>query len=120
MKPVIYAAVRRGLLMEELGRDSGCDDERRGELFICGVFSLLDRLMHQPFADLLNGIPTTEAVREALLHQGGPHQPYLALVQAIEAASLHDIRDATEALMMTPQAVNQAVLRALVAARQLD
>ena len=28
--------------------------------------------------------------------------------------------DATEALMMTPQAVNQAVLRALVAARQLD
>ena len=120
MKPVIYAAVRRGLLMEELGRDSGCDDERRGELFICGVFSLLDRLMHQPFAELLKGIPTTEAVREALLHQRGPHQPYLALVLAIEAASLLDIREASEALMMTAQAVNQAVLRALVAARQLD
>ena len=120
MKPVIYAAVRRGLLMEELGRDSGCDDERRSELFICGVFSLLDRLMHQPFAELLKGIPTTEAVRESLLHQRGPHQPYLALVLAIETASLLDIRDATEALMMMPQAVNQAVLRALVAARQLD
>ncbi|MDH4391979.1 MAG: HDOD domain-containing protein [Aquabacterium sp.] len=120
LKPVIYAAVRRGLLMEELGRDSGCDDERRSELFICGVFSLLDRLMHQPFAELLKGIPTTDAVRGALLHQTGPHQPYLTLVQAVEAASLLDIRDATDALMMTPQAVNQAVLRALVAARQLD
>lgn len=120
MRPVIYAAVRRGLLMEELGRDSGCDDERRGELFICGVFSLLDRLMQQPFADLLKSIPTTEAVRAALVDGSGPHQPYLALVQAIEAASLLDMRDATAALMMTPQAVNQAVLRALVAARQLD
>ncbi len=120
MKPVIYAAVRRGLLMEELGRDSGCDDERRGELFICGVFSLLDRLMQQPFADLLRSIPTTEAVRAALVEGSGPHQPYLALVQAVEAASLLDIRDATAALMMTPQGVNQAVLRALVAARQLD
>lgn len=119
-KPVIYAAVRRGLLMEELGRDSGCDDERRGELFICGVFSLLDRLMHQPFDELLKSIPTSEAVRAALLHGNGPHQPYLALVQAIESASLFDIRAAAEALMMTTGAVNQAVLRALVAARQLD
>lgn len=120
MKPVIYAAVRRGLLMEELGRDSGCDDERRGELFICGVFSLLDRLMHQPFAELLKSIPTSEAVRAALVDGNGPHQPYLALVQAIEAGALLDIRAATDALMMTAQAVNQAVLRALVAARQLD
>ena len=120
MKPVIYAAVRRGLLMEELGRDSGCDADRRGELFICGVFSLLDRLMQQPFAELLQGIPTSDAVRDALLHASGPHQPYLALVQAVESAALLDMRDAMDALMMTPLAVNQAVLRALVAARQLD
>lgn len=120
MKPVIYAAVRRGLLMEELGRDSGCDDERRGELFICGVFSLLDRLMQQPFAELLRSIPTTEVVRAALVDGAGPHQPYLALVQAVEAASLLDIRACADTLMMTPQAVNHAVLRALVAARQLD
>jgi EAL and modified HD-GYP domain-containing signal transduction protein len=119
-KPVIYAAVRRGLLMEELGRDSGCDDERRGELFICGVFSLLDRLMHQPFDELLKSIPTSDAVRAALVHGNGPHQPYLALVQAIESAGLFDIVSASEALMMTPSGVNRATLRALVAARQLD
>jgi len=119
-KPVIYAAVRRGLLMEELGRDSGADDERRGELFVCGVFSLLDRLMHQPFADLLKSIPTSDAVRDALLDESGPHQPYLALVQAVESSSLLDIRSGADALMMTPSSVNLAVLRALVAARQLD
>jgi len=119
-KPIIYAAVRRGLLMEELGRDSGCDDEKRGELFICGVFSLLDRLMQQPFAELLKSIPTTDAVREALVDGSGPHQPYLTLVQAVESASVYDIRAAADALMMAVPAVNRAVLRALLAARQLD
>ena len=106
--------------MEELGRDSGADDERRGELFICGVFSLLDRLMHQPFAELVKSIPISDAVREALLDDSGPHQPYLALVQAVESSSVLDIRSGAEGLMMTPTSVNQAVLRALVAARQLD
>jgi EAL and modified HD-GYP domain-containing signal transduction protein len=119
-KPMIYAAVRRGLLMEELGRDAGYSDDERGELFICGVFSLLDRLMGQPFADLLRSIPTTEAVRAALVDGSGPHQPYLALVQAIESASIIDIRAATDALMMTPAGVNRALIAALVAARQLD
>src|SRR5690606_40446300 len=50
MRPVMFAAVRRGLLMEEIAR-SGGSDEMRSELFICGVFSLLDRMFNQPFAE---------------------------------------------------------------------
>ena len=117
---MVYAAVRRGLVMEELGRDNGCDADQRGELFICGVFSLLDRLLQQPLAELMNNLPTTEAVRSALVQGSGPLQAYLALVRAVESAALHDIREAAEGLMMSLPAVNRAVLRALVAARQLD
>ena len=120
MRPVIYAAVRRGVLMEELGRDSGLDDEQRSELFICGVFSLLDRMMGQPFAELMRSIPVTESVRAALVDGEGPHFPYLELVQAIESASFYDIRSAAENILMGVPEVNRAVLRALAAARQLD
>ena len=119
-RPLIFAAVRRGLVMEELGRDSGCDEDKRSELFICGVFSLLDRLMQQPFADLLKSIPTSDAVRAVLVHGNGPLMPFLTLVQAVESASIYDIRAAADNLLMTVPAVNRAVLRALVAARQLD
>ena len=119
-KPVIYAAVRRGLLMEELGRDSGCDDDRRGELFICGVFSLLDRLLQRSFSELLSEVPASEAVRAALIDGTGPHQPYLALVQAIESGILPDIRACAEALMMGQAEVNAVTLRALAGAGQLD
>jgi EAL and modified HD-GYP domain-containing signal transduction protein len=120
LKPVAYAAVRRGLLMEELGRDSGCDDDQRAELFICGVFSLLELLMRQPIADLLCSIPASQVVRAALLEGQGPYQPYLALVRAIESASFHDIQAAADHLLMALPAVNRALLRALVAARELD
>ena len=119
-KPVIYAAVRRGLVMEELGRDNGCDDDQRGELFICGIFSLLDRLMQQPMDQLMQSLPTTDAVRTALLEGTGPLQPYLALVRAIESASIYDIRSAADALMMSLPSVNRAVLKALATATQLD
>ena len=120
LKPVAYAAVRRGLLMEELGRDSGCDDDQRAELFICGVFSLLELLMRQPIADLLCSIPASQVVRAALLDGQGPYQPYLALVRAIESASIHDIQAAADHLLMALSAVNRALLRALVTARELD
>ncbi|MEK8048627.1 HDOD domain-containing protein [Ideonella sp. DXS22W] len=120
LKPVIYAAVRRGLLMEELGREAGCDDETRGDLFICGVFSLLDRLMQQPFDVLLNSVPTSDSVRAALVSDDGPHHPYLELVRAVESASVYDIRQAADTLMMGMGTVNRSVLRALAAARQLD
>ena len=119
-KPVIYAAVRRGLVMEELGRDNGCDEDQRGELFICGIFSLLDRLMRQPMDQLMQSLPTTEAVRVALLEGTGPLHPYLTLVRAIESASIYDIRSAADALMMSLPSVNRAVLKALTTASQLD
>ncbi len=119
MKPVMFAAVRRGLLMEELVRSSG-DEEMRNEVFIYGVFSLLDRLFHQPFAELLGNIPVPARVYQALAEGSGPYQPYVALVHAIENESLFDLREAADALMMGLAEVNRAQLRALTAASQLE
>ena len=119
MKPVMFAAVRRGLLMEELGRASS-DEEMRSELFICGVFSLLDRMFQQPFSELLSNIPVPERVFQALAKDEGPFQPYVNMVRAIENESLFDFREAADALMMSVSEVNRAQLRALTAASQLE
>lgn len=119
MKPVMFAAVRRGLIMEELVKGSG-DAELRGELFICGVFSLLDRLLNQPFADLLRQVPVPERVRQALLGEDGPFLPYLELVQAIEQESLIDIREHADRLLIGVSEVNRALLSALASAAQLE
>lgn len=119
LKPVMFAAVRRGLLMEELVRASG-DEEMRNEMFICGVFSLLDRIFQQPFSDLLGNIPVPERVYQALAGDSGPYHPYVEVVRAIENESLFDFREAADALMMGVAEINRAELRALNAASQLE
>jgi EAL and modified HD-GYP domain-containing signal transduction protein len=119
LKPVMFAAVRRGLLMEELSR-SVADEEMRNEVFICGVFSLLDRMFQQPFATLLDSIPVPERVRQALAEETGPYQPYLEVVRAVESESLFDVREAADKLMMSVNEVNRAELRALMQAAELE
>jgi EAL and modified HD-GYP domain-containing signal transduction protein len=116
---LICAAVRRGLFLEELGREHG-DAEMRGELFICGVFSLLPRLLQQPMAELLRSVPVPERVQQALRGDGGPYGAYLDLVQAIEGESLFDIRELSERLLLGPAAVNRALLAALKAASDIE
>ena len=119
LRPVMFAAVRRGLLMEELVRSTG-DEEMRNEMFICGVFSLLDRMFQQPFATLLDTIPVPERVRQALAEESGPYKPYIELVRAVESESLFDFRDAADTLMMSVSEINRAQLRALMAASELE
>ena len=62
-------------------------------MFICGVFSLLDRMLGEPFDSLLKSIPVPERVYQALVEDAGPYQPYCELVRAVEAESLFDIRE---------------------------
>jgi c-di-GMP phosphodiesterase len=119
LKPVMFAAVRRGLFMEELVRTSS-DEEMRNEMFICGVFSLLDRMFRQPFAVLLKTLPVPERVRQALIDNTGPYHPYVELVRAVESESLYDFRSAADRLMLSVAEINRAQLRALNVAAQLD
>ena len=119
LRPVMFAAVRRGLLMEELARGSG-DEEMKSELFICGVFSLLDKMMGEPFDSLLKSIPVPERVYQALAEEAGPYWPYLQLIRAVEAESLFDMREAAEQLLMGQAELNRSLLRALAGASRLE
>jgi c-di-GMP phosphodiesterase len=119
MRPVMWAALRRGLLMEEFSK-SLQDSDAKDEMFICGLFSLLDHLLKTPFSLLLQAIPMPERVRQALVEDAGPYAPYLSLVRAMESESAHDVRDACEALMLSPAEANHALLQALAKGAQLD
>ena len=119
LRPVMFAAVRRGLLMEELVAGSG-DEEMRNEVFICGVFSLLDRMFQESFAKLLGSIPVPERVYQALVKNTGPFQPYLQMVRAAEGESVFEYREAAEQLLMSVAEINRAQLRALMGAGSLE
>jgi EAL and modified HD-GYP domain-containing signal transduction protein len=115
---VMYAAVRRGLLMEALMPEA--DEQVRSELFICGVFSLLDRMFQQPFAELLKTVPVPESVHMALADDAGPYAHVVHLVRSLEGGAGLTVQDAAEAAMLDMRTINRALLQALAGALQLS
>ncbi|MGS0753507.1 EAL and HDOD domain-containing protein [Roseateles sp. GG27B] len=119
LRPIMFAALRRGILMEELAK-SASDVSLADEMFICGLFSLLDHMLQQPFSHLLAAIPVPDRVQQALIDASGPYQPYLELLRAIEEESVYDYRSAADQLMLDANEINACVMRALAKAAQLE
>ena len=119
LRPANFAALRRGLLMRMLAAGTG-QRERRGELFMCGVFSLLDRIYARPVGELVRRLGLPERVHAALVDRSGPHLSLLELARAVESEVPHDIRAASEAVFVQPIEINRALLRSLLAASHLE
>jgi len=54
------------------------------ELFLLGLFSLLDALLDIPMKEVVNSLPLSEDVRQALVEHKGVLFPYLRLVTSYE------------------------------------
>lgn len=110
--PVLMeTAVIRGRLTELLGKDALAKGEAEN-LFVTGMFSLLDRLLGIPMKEVLDTIQLSEAVVEALLARGGIYGPYLALAEACELNSAL-VGTLAASLHISPADVNKAHLSAL-------
>ena len=87
-------------------------------LFVAGMFSLLDRLLNVPMERVLATVQLPELVTQALLSREGAYGPYLSLAEACElnsalAGSLAD------SLHINPEDVNRAHLSSLVWAKNV-
>jgi EAL and modified HD-GYP domain-containing signal transduction protein len=119
LRPANFAALRRGLLLRMLAEGAGLP-EARSELFMCGVFSLLDRIYARPVGELVQHLALPERVHAALVDRQGPLFPLLELVRAIESESPQDIRAAAEAVFLDPLEINRALMRSLLVASRLE
>jgi c-di-GMP-related signal transduction protein len=114
---LMQTAVIRGRFAELLGHTFLPKSEAEN-LFVAGMFSLLDRLLGVPMEDVLEKIQLSDAVTEALLSRTGIYGPFLALAEACE---LHtsDVEDMATNLCISPKQVNRAHLSALAWAQSL-
>ncbi|WP_019141205.1 EAL and HDOD domain-containing protein [Noviherbaspirillum massiliense] len=108
---LLQNAVIRGRFSELLGREFLPKTEA-DNLFVAGMFSLLDRLLGVPMEDVLEKIQLPEEVTHALLAREGIYGPFLALAEACELNSPEVEAMATSLCIGTGQ-VNQAHLAAL-------
>ncbi len=112
LQPVRLGMVVRARLLEHL-LDAGDEEDLRREVQLCGLFSQLDRLLGEPLAAVLQRLPLSQRILQALLEHSGPYHPALQLARALELADTRATRLLCESYGYTPEDVNRALLRTL-------
>jgi EAL and modified HD-GYP domain-containing signal transduction protein len=108
---LLETAVVRGRLAELLGQAALGKSEAEN-IFVAGMFSLLDRLLGISMKEVLANIQLSDDVVAALLTRGGKYGPYLALAEACELNSAL-VASLAATLKLSPEDVNTAHLSAL-------
>jgi c-di-GMP-related signal transduction protein len=110
-------AILRGRFVELMGRGmlpaSDADN-----LFVVGMFSLMDQLLGVPMSEVLAQVQLTDAVQQAILSHQGVYAPFLELVES----NGNDAKTAAlaEALFVDADQVNGAHLQALAWSREIS
>ena len=109
---LMKTAITRGRLTELLGQPF-FERQDRDNLFIVGVFSLLDAMLEMPMESVLDKLLLPETIQDALLTRTGMYGPFLGLAEACEGAREDQINAIAESLSIEPDAVNKAHIEAL-------
>jgi EAL and modified HD-GYP domain-containing signal transduction protein len=112
-------AITRGRFMELMGQAQGLNTEACDNLFIVGLFSLLDVLFNMPMARVLQHLQLPDSISLALEAEDGPYGPHLELTKICERPDLHDVHRFSALLGLTTDALNQAHLSALAWVEEL-
>jgi len=109
---LMKTSITRGRLTELLG-EGYFEKKDRDNLFIVGVFSLLDAILKMPIDQVLEKIQLPEPVTDALLTRDGVYGPFLQLTEACEDADSMRILELAEHLQMDSSKVNECHMSAL-------
>ena len=115
---LMKTAITRGRLTELLGQDL-IDRSERDNLFIVGIFSLLDAMLEMPMDKVLEKLTLPENIADALLNRDGIYGPFLSLAEACEGAEIQRINELATSLAIDPNTVNEAHLKALAWVEEL-
>ena len=110
---LMEVALTRARFMELLGADRVGKDECE-QLFMTGLFSLLDVIMRVPLPDALKPVKVPDTVSDALLRREGPWLPYLQIAEALELGQADVVEEAATGLGLTMDDINRRQIDALL------
>lgn len=114
---LMQTAIVRGRFAELAGHGILPKNEAEN-LFVVGMFSLLDRLLGLPMTEILGKIHLSDDLSQALLTRDGMYGPFLLLAEACEAGN-GDIGALADSLFISARRVNEAHLAAMAWAQHI-
>jgi EAL and modified HD-GYP domain-containing signal transduction protein len=102
----------RARFCELLAEGSQCNVET-SEIFLLGLFSLIDAILDTPMPLMMDKMPLSNEVKEALIHQQGPLMPFLQAVISYEQGQPEACLQALKTLKAAPEKVYDNYLEAI-------
>ena len=94
-------------------------NEKSGELFLLGLFSLLDAMLDTDMENIGGKLPLSDNLRDALVLKSGTLAPFLSTLICYERRDKPGCLDALKTIGITPGDVGPAYLEAIEFARAI-
>jgi c-di-GMP-related signal transduction protein len=108
---LVSVPVLRGRFAELLAPAAGLD-EQSSELFLVGLFSMLDALLDRNMAEALACLPLAPAIADALLQKPGPFRDILELVEYYEKGDWESVSKRGAELGLEERVIIEAYIQA--------
>ena len=111
-------AIIRGRFVELLGQ-AVLAAKHTDNLFLTGMFSVLEEVLGLPLEELMASVLLPEAVQQAIVSRTGNYGPFLELALACEEGG-DDVASIAERLCIGVNHVNAAHLEAIAWTQEID
>jgi EAL and modified HD-GYP domain-containing signal transduction protein len=117
-KELMVTAVLRAIFCESLARCLTLED-RASELYLTGLFSLLDVFLDQDMNNIISKLPLADDISNCLVHREGPFAPVLGLITLHEKADWPELIRLVDDLGVRQVDLLDHFIRALGKANQI-
>lgn len=101
---LVTTSIIRARFLELLAPRVGLED-RASDLFLMGMFSLIDAFVDRPRDEILQELPLSDDINGALMGQGGPYAPVYDLVLAYELGDWGKFSQLSAELQMSEEGI---------------
>jgi EAL and modified HD-GYP domain-containing signal transduction protein len=115
---LVITSVIRGKFCESIGQ-AGHLSQHTTELFLMGLFSLIDAILDKPMEQLLSTLPISSDVRDTLLGKTSPYLPIYHLVYAYERSQWERVAGIADQLHISEESIAEAYIQAVQWAQEL-
>jgi c-di-GMP-related signal transduction protein len=87
--------------------------ENASEIYLIGLFSLIDVMLDTPMEEIANKLPLSPETRQALIHNSGEFAPFMEIIKVYERLQVKKLAHALAPLQIQEERVADIYLKAI-------
>ncbi len=115
---LVATSMIRAKFCESIGQ-MGNKRQHAAELFLMGLFSLIDAILDQPMQKLMCDLPLSSEIAAALLRKESPYQPIYNLICAYEKSDWGQVSELADQLCVSEESIMEAYIDAVTWSQEL-